>query len=71
MIAGLRCHAILLQRNGGYRPGTGIRLHVSKFNYSLSLKSNTQLNEELINQPIHETMIIKRDGKGEMAGTRL
>jgi hypothetical protein len=34
---------------------------VSKSNYSMLLKSNTQIGGEVINQPTHETMIIKRE----------
>jgi hypothetical protein len=71
MIAGLRRQTSPVLQNGGYSLGTSIGLPVSKPNYSLSLKSNTQLSEEVINQSTHETMIIKRDRKGEMVVTRL
>ena len=71
MIAGLSRQTSPVLGNGGYSLGTGIGLPVSKSNYSLSLKSNTQLSEEVINQPTHETMIIKREREGEMAVTRL
>ena len=34
---------------------------MSKSNYNMSLRNNTQISGEVINQPTHETMIIKRE----------
>ena len=42
---------------------------MSKSNYNMSLRNNTQISGEVINQPTHETMIIKRER--EMAFTRI
>ena len=71
MIAGLRHQAIPLQENGGYSLWAGLGSTVSKSNYSMSMKSNTQISGEVINQPIHETMLIKREREREMAVTRI